>query len=533
MAVNNNVNIIVKASDQATKTLKKVWGGFWKLNDSLKNNADKFRKIWAIWWAAFVWIWLWIKNLTNAASGLEEITNKLNVVYRDLWDQADNTAKELADWYWLSTKAAKWFLADLWDVTSWFWLSQKASLEYANTVTKLWVDLASFSNIAWWTDEAVERLNKWLLWEHENLKALWIIINETMLKKQLLADWTSELNGLELEQAKIQARLTIATKQSQNAIWDFARSQESLANQTRIAQAKFEDITTALWTAFLPIITEITAAMVPIIESFAKWVTENQELVKVIWLVVVALAWLLAIFWTVGLVIPTIIAGFTWIVTVFGALSTAAWVLWKALMFLAANPIWLIITAIAWIIIGWLLLVKHWDEVKIFATNFANILVNIFQNLKDSIVSIFTSLKDWVWEIFSAFTSFVKSKLDWIFSFVTWMISRIKSALKTVAWLFWGWGSDAPSWWIDWARANWWPVSSWKTYLVWERWPELFTPMWSWNITPNNELWGNSLSVNINMWGVSVNNQADETRLVDQITETLTRQLQINKFWVV
>jgi len=39
-----------------------------------------------------------------------------------------------------------------------------------------------------------------------------------MLKKQLLADGTEKLTGLELEQAKIQARMTIAMSQSANAI---------------------------------------------------------------------------------------------------------------------------------------------------------------------------------------------------------------------------------------------------------------------------------------------------------------------------
>ena len=93
------------------------------------------------------------------------------------------------------------------------------------------------------------------------------------------------------------------------------------------------------------------------------------------------------------------------------------------------------------------------------------------------------------------------------------------------------WWSATP--WIDWARATWWPVSWWKTYLVWEKWPELFTPMWGWNITPNNGLWGNSLSVSVNMWWVSVSNEADEWRLADSIMERLTRELQINKFWIV
>lgn len=81
--------------------------------------------------------------------------------------------------------------------------------------------------------------------------------------------------------------------------------------------------------------------------------------------------------------------------------------------------------------------------------------------------------------------------------------------------------------WVDWARADGWPVQAWKTFLVWERWPELFTPRSSWMITSNENLrwWWD---ININMWGVTVTNEADENRLV----EKLTRQIQLQKLWI-
>jgi len=41
-----------------------------------------------------------------------------------------------------------------------------------------------------------------------------------------------------------------------------------------------------------------------------------------------------------------------------------------------------------------------------------------------------------------------------------------------------------------------------------------------------------SPTININMGGVTVNNEADENRLVSKIQETLTRQLQLNKFGI-
>jgi hypothetical protein len=81
---------------------------------------------------------------------------------------------------------------------------------------------------------------------------------------------------------------------------------------------------------------------------------------------------------------------------------------------------------------------------------------------------------------------------------------------------------------IDWARATWWPVLSWWNYLVWEKWPELFSPNRSWTIIPNWWVGG----ITINMWWVVVNNEADETRLVEKIKRELTNSLQMSRYGI-
>lgn len=92
-----------------------------------------------------------------------------------------------------------------------------------------------------------------------------------------------------------------------------------------------------------------------------------------------------------------------------------------------------------------------------------------------------------------------------------------------------GWGSS--QWWIDWARALWWPVTWGWTYLVWERWPELFTPRQSWQIVPNNQLWW-APNININMGWVTVKNEADENRLLDKIKKTLIMETRNYNLWI-
>lgn len=63
-------------------------------------------------------------------------------------------------------------------------------------------------------------------------------------------------------------------------------------------------------------------------------------------------------------------------------------------------------------------------------------------------------------------------------SAVKWLLNQIIQA-KSQMWSLQSWEV------ISWARANWWPVLGWSSYLVWERWPEIFMPKVSGTIIPD------------------------------------------------
>ena len=123
-------------------------------------------------------------------------------------------------------------------------------------------------------------------------------------------------------------------------------------------------------------------------------------------------------------------------------------------------------------------------------------------------------------QYFDLFSSRIKKQQSEVQSVITKM--------KTLLSMQW---SNNNNGWISWERANWWPVTWWKTYLVWERWPELFTPPNSWKITANNKLWW-SANISINMWGVTVNNSADENRLVEKIKRALVVEAKMFNLWI-
>jgi tape measure domain-containing protein len=78
-------------------------------------------------------------------------------------------------------------------------------------------------------------------------------------------------------------------------------------------------------------------------------------------------------------------------------------------------------------------------------------------------------------------------------------------------------------------RANGWPINAWQPYMVWERWPEMIIPRSNGTVIPNGM---GETNVNINMWGVTVNNRADADYMVDRIKRELTREMQLFKLWI-
>jgi hypothetical protein len=76
------------------------------------------------------------------------------------------------------------------------------------------------------------------------------------------------------------------------------------------------------------------------------------------------------------------------------------------------------------------------------------------------------------------------------------------------------------------ARANGGPVQWWKTYLVGEQGPELFTAPRDGSIIPNSG--SSSSTIQINMGGVTIRNEAD----MDTLINKMTRQLQLYKMGI-
>lgn len=548
MVVNNKVNIIIQAIDKATAPIK-------KMSDSISGFASRnqatFQKMtfWgvAVFGALSVAINKWKQDLNE----YENVSVRLSQILKTATGATDDQVNSLLD----QAEA----LEKVWVASKENIINAQAQLAtfdlQSDTIKKLIPSITDYVMAEKWatatTDDFKQMTNglaQALNWNFSSLTRVWFVLDDTT--KELISSWT------EMERAEAIAKILDWT------YWWFNQRLTETADWIAILRDR------EIWTLnqnlaswLMPIMNDLNKIFIEVLWKINTWMTNNPELTQTIIKVTLAITWIITVLWTLWLVIPIITAWFTSFAVAIKWVSTA-------LIFLTTNPIWLTILWIAALVTGivllvknwdivkekagelwskfmelyekykilflpliplietWKLLVNNWDLIKEAAWILKDVMINIWNNLWDTITDKMWIATDWLLDKFQWLKDFIED----IIWFATGAFDRVKKIwenAKNIASSIWEKVSNA----VTWQRAVWWAVTGWKTYLVWERWPELFTPSTTWSIIANKNLWTSSwTSININMWWVSVNNSADEDRLVEKIKNELTRTLQLQKY---
>lgn len=274
--------------------------------------------------------------IVKLASDAEEAGSKFDTVFNPVLERATIAAKDLADSYGLSSLKSKELLGDTGDLLTGFGFTADSALDLSVDVNQLAVDLASFTNFSGGAEGASAALTKALLGERESLKSLGISILEADVKARVL---TLAQQGLTFEterQAKAYATLQLAQEQSGNAIGDFARTQDSFANQTRILKGDLQDLAIAFGEELLPAATDLIKDIKEVVQGFADLDAGTKRTIITVAAFAAAMG-------------PALI--------VIGSLG-------KALVFLSANPIVLAIGAVGALALAVASLTKEWKDQK-------------------------------------------------------------------------------------------------------------------------------------------------------------------------
>lgn len=327
---------------------------------------------------------LMVRTFKNAARDAIETRSKFAAVFKDISAESEAAADNLAKNFGLTGTAARQLIGDTGDILTGFGFTQKGALDLATQVNELAVDLASFTNFSGGAEGASAALTKALLGERESLKTLGVAILENDVKARVAKLVSEGQRFASLRQAKAVATLSLAMEQSKNAIGDFARTSEELANQERITSARIKDLKESFGKILLPVALKVTRAIRSMAERLTALSPQAKKTILVVGGIVAVLGPLLLLLGSVGLAIPLITAGFA----VMGVVSLAA--LW---------PIALVAAAIA---AAAVLIIRNWDIVKSFFSGFAkgistefgptfSRLVDKFQEVAGTIASLFGS----------------------------------------------------------------------------------------------------------------------------------------------
>lgn len=261
-------NQAIRTFDASISTAKKSVEGLQnnidRLGTSVRNVGSKL--------SLFITAPLTLLGATmiKSASDAEETAQRFNVVFRDIRKDADAVASSFGKDFGVARDESKKLLGTTGDLLTGFEFSQEASLDLANKVARLGADIASFNNIQGGADEAITRLTKGILGETENLKLLSIVVNQGTKEFKQQVEEIRKSRGVTLQQAKSLAIFSAATKQSKNAIGDFARTSNSFANRLRIFRSRIRDVTVSFGKLLLPTANKVLGVFIKIAELFDK-----------------------------------------------------------------------------------------------------------------------------------------------------------------------------------------------------------------------------------------------------------------------
>lgn len=566
-----NAQIVLEAQDRASQILQnvqwqldslgdKAWAisksTWWAITDFAERNAKSFQTMAVAWWAMFTWLWIGIKRLLDNSVDLTESINAVEVVFGEASEAVLKYGETAATSAWLSQTSFNAMSTQVGALLKDTGISTQELSDKTIMLTERAADMASVFNTD--VDDAMSAINQAIRGETEAIRRYAGDVTDATLQQYLLSQGIETSVTSMSQQEKRLLRIDVLMQQTNVTAWDFANTSDSLANKQRIIAAQAENVGNVIGKQLQPAIQSILSVVAPLLTKLFTWIEQNPKLATGIVVATAAVTWIIAALGILWLALP-------WIMTAVSALWVVIAALWWPITLAIAA-----VVALAWAyntnmfgirdLVQWVLenIKEFWGTHKDTIIGIATILgrvvlwvmtwgmseltIMIGQNWDtitqkrsqawEWIIAVSERLKNTLSSIWSVILGFIKDRVAGILEVINSLISWVQTQIDKLIGFFnklWDikksvQGSVEGFLWIDWARATGWPVDSGKTYLVGEKWPELFVPN-SWgSIIPNNKMggWSTTQNTTINFWTVNVNDWSSRAEFVRLVEDTIT-----------
>jgi hypothetical protein len=216
-----------------------------------------------------------VQGTLNAASDLEESTNKAKVTFGSYFSDIKRFSEGAADSIGMSKNqvlAASSTYAALYKNIG---VGGKQVAKMSEASVRLAQDLASFNNMS--TEDSLQALLSTLKGETEPALRFGVVLDEARIKaKALEMGLISTTKGALPKAIKTQAIYASIIEQTKDAQGDFQRTQGSYANQLKTLSANWGDLSAKMGNMFLPYAVKIQRWGI----SALNWIDKNSESIK-------------------------------------------------------------------------------------------------------------------------------------------------------------------------------------------------------------------------------------------------------------
>jgi hypothetical protein len=338
---------------------------------------------------------------TTGTAELDQIERRFTTVFGDAGDLVEGWAEQTAIALGLTESAYKKVTAAAGDLLVPIGFQRRDAALLSKQVVEVSSALAIWEGGTRSTEEITRILNKALLGEREQLKELGVAIQEADVKQRLAAKGQENLTGNALKQAKALATLELITEKSGDAIDSFNKNQDSASRVIARTKATLSQQYEELQQRLLPVFSKFLVFLergVSVGIAFVKGLAAIPQFIRENKVELAALAIALVSF-NAGMIAAAAAsiklsavqkAQVVW--------TKAVAVAQKALnLVLKANPIGLVISAVALLVGGFTTLYKRSETVRAGIAGLGNLAVEVFRIIKESVqafVNGWNELKD-------------------------------------------------------------------------------------------------------------------------------------------
>ena len=234
-----------------------------------------------------------IKTGIDYASDLAEVQNVVDVTFGSATEAINSWSKECLAAYGMNEVSAKRYAGTIGAMLKSFGLAGDAIVDMSKNVVGLAGDMASFYNLD--LETAFEKIRSGISGETEPLKQLGINMSVANLEAYALSQGikTSYNEMSQAEQVMLRYNYLMST--TADAQGDFARTQDSYANQTRLLSESWLEFTGVMAEQLLPVLTTIVSWL----NNIVAFLTENADMVSAVLVGLATTVGILAVAWVV------------------------------------------------------------------------------------------------------------------------------------------------------------------------------------------------------------------------------------------